>query len=171
MRPRTTDGTRGTSTTNTLVAWSDNEGRTEAAWEGDFRGCHSPPVDLFIHEPTKEEDLMSEFQALSARSKEHEKWAERLRENMAFTPNKLGRYRDDLHAVFDDKIRLAHELLPLLRKDLESHSHWGVNRVYELLFRCDLTRSGNESANNILNAYERADAKRFYQILTEQDKF
>ncbi|KAK3271921.1 hypothetical protein CYMTET_19754 [Cymbomonas tetramitiformis] len=63
---------------------------------------------------------------------------------MIFASSKLGRYRDDLHAVFDDKIRLAHELLPLLRQHLESHSHWSVNRVYELLFRRNLTRREGE---------------------------
>ncbi|KAK3241592.1 hypothetical protein CYMTET_48654 [Cymbomonas tetramitiformis] len=73
--------------------------------------------------------MLSEWEALEARTQENNKRAEHLQESIAHTSSELGRIRNALVNIFDTKMELARGLLPLLlRPDLDVSYSWGCGR-------------------------------------------
>eukprot|EP00854_Cymbomonas_tetramitiformis_P033112 gene33112-42334_t len=146
------------------TGWSDEEGLSDAAWEGNYRGPHSPRVDLRIPEPTRHENILLELKILETRYQANREGTERLQERVDRSSIELGRMRAVLGIIFDTQMRLAHSLLPLLRSDLDVLYCFDVDGDYELCLRPDLgeedllcasTMSSDERAKRRAKSYAR----------------
>eukprot|EP00854_Cymbomonas_tetramitiformis_P025896 gene25896-31695_t len=152
------------------TGWSDEEGHSAAAWEGNFRGCHTPPVDLRIAEPTSShEDMLSELEDLEARAQARHKRAGRLQESIDRTSSELDRMRTTLGNIFDTKMQLARDLVPLLRPDLHVFYSFSVDGDYELLLQPDLRADELSSARHIFAEYRHASAAMSDALRREDD--
>eukprot|EP00854_Cymbomonas_tetramitiformis_P005183 gene5183-6309_t len=151
------------------TGWSDEEGLSDAAREGNYRGPHSPRVDLQIPEPTSGENMWLELEVLETRYQTNREETERLQERIDRTSMELGRMRAVLGIIFATQMRLAHSMLPLLRSYLDVLYCFSVDGDYELCLRPDLGEEDLLSAHRIFDEFRRASQAKSETLRKEDD--
>eukprot|EP00854_Cymbomonas_tetramitiformis_P026665 gene26665-32750_t len=154
---------------NENTGWSDEEGLSDAAWEGSYRGPHSPQVNLQISEPTNGEDLWRELEVVETRYRANREGTERLQERIERPSMELGGMRAALGIIFDTLMRLARDLLPLLRSDLDVLYCFSVDGDYELCLRPDLGEEDLLSAHRIFDEFRQASQAKSEALRKEDD--